>query len=264
LLGLILVNGVKTASAPLRKEAESRAESFTSTRWTIVLEAGDSATASAHALSALSELCQIYWRPLYAFLRRQGYGVEDAQDLTQGFFAHLIDTRAYARADREKGRFRSFLLGALKYFLAHARDHDRAQKRGGRFVLVQLDNAALSEAETHAARCQNWSADGVFEREWAASLLRQALDRLAQEYAVAGKGALFEALKVHLRASAAATVPYEEMARRLGRAATTLRSDVARLRARYRAILREEVSSTVADPRDVDGELRHLRQAMAA
>jgi len=163
-----------------------------------------------------------------------------------------------------KGRFRSFLLGTLKHFLGHARDYDRAQKRGGGALPVQLDEAALSEAETHAVRCQNWSADGVFEREWATSLLRQALDRLGQEYAVAGKGALFEALKVHLRAGAAAAVPYEEMAKRLGRVATTLRSDVARLRARYRAILREEVSGTVVDPRDVDGELRHLRQAMAA
>jgi RNA polymerase sigma factor (sigma-70 family) len=229
----------------------------------MVLEAGDSATASAHALSALSELCQIYWRPLYAFLRRQGYGPEDAQDLTQGFFAHLIETRAYARADREKGRFRSFLLGALKHFLAHARDYERAQKRGGGFLPVQLDDAALSEAEMHAARCHDWSADGVFEREWTASLLRQALDRLSQEYSVAGKTALFEALKVHLRANGAAAVPYEEIAKRLRRPATTLRSDVARLRARYRAILRKEVSNTVADPRDVDDELRHLRQAMA-
>ena len=256
----------KLAAAPVPacREVERRDESFTSTRWTMVLEAADSATASAHALGALSELCQTYWRPLYAFLRRQGYGAEDAQDLTQSFFAHLIDTRAYARADREKGRFRSFLLGALKHFLAHARDHDRAQKRGGGLLLVQLDEAALSEAERHAAGCQNWSADGVFEREWTASLLRQALDRLAQEYAVAGKDALFEALKVHLRPSADAAVPYEEMAKQLGRAATTLRSDVARLRARYRAILREEVSSTVSDPRDVDEELRHLRQALAA
>jgi DNA-directed RNA polymerase specialized sigma24 family protein len=129
---------------------------------------------------------------------------------------------------------------------------------------VELNEAVLSEAEMNAARCQNWSTDGVFEREWAASLLRQTLDRLAQEYAVAGKDALFEALKVHLRVNAEAAIPYQEMAKRLGRAATTLRSDVARLRARYRAILREEVSSTVADPRDVDEELRHLRQAMAA
>lgn len=227
-------------------------------------QAADSKTSSAHALSALSELCQIYWRPVYLFLRRQGIGPHDAQDLTQSFFADLIEDRTYARADQMKGRFRSFLLGTLKHFLGHARDRDRAQKRGGGALPVQLDEAALSEAETHAARCQNWSADGVFEREWAASLLRQALDRLAQEYAAAGKHALFDALKMHLTGGATVVVPYEEMAKRLGRPATTLRSDVARLRTRYRSVLREEVSGTVVDPCDVDGELRHLRQAMAA
>jgi RNA polymerase sigma factor (sigma-70 family) len=237
---------------------------FASTRWAVVYQAGDSKTSSEHALSALSELCQIYWRPVYLFLRRQGIGRHDAQDLTQSFFAELIENRAYARADEMKGRFRSFLLGTLKHFLGHARDRDRSQKRGGGAQPVQLDEAALLEVETHAVHGQNWSADGVFEREWAASLLRQALDRLAQEYVVAGKGALFDALKVHLGAGAGAAVPYEEMAKRLGRMATTLRSDVARLRVRYRAILREEVSGTVIDPRDVDGELRHLREAMAA
>jgi RNA polymerase sigma-70 factor (ECF subfamily) len=197
-------------------------------------------------------------------LRRQQIGHHDAQDLTQSFFADLIEDRAYARADKMKGRFRSFLLGTLKHFLTHAQDRDRAQKRGGGSAPVRLDERAISEAETHAARCRKWSADGVFEREWAAALLRQALDRLAQEYAVAGKSALFEALKARLTIGADAAVPYEEMAKRLGRAAATLRSDVARLRARYRAILREEVSGTVVDPRDVDEELRHLRQAIAA
>ena len=249
---------------PVALSPPTRDSLFASTRWTVVYQAADSKTSSEHALSALSELCQIYWRPVYLFLRRQGIGPHDAQDLTQSFFAELIENRAYAKADEMKGRFRSFLLGTLKHFLAHARDRDRAQKRGGGALPVQLDEAALSEVETHAARYQNGSADGVFEREWAASLLRQALDRLAQEYAVAGKGALFDALKVHLGAGAGAAVPYEEMAKRLGRLATTLRSDVARLRTRYRAILREEVSGTVADPRDVDGELRHLREAMAA
>jgi len=249
---------------PAALSPPTRDSLFASTRWTVVYQAADSKTSSEHALSALSELCQIYWRPVYLFLRRQGIGPHDAQDLTQSFFAELIENRAYAKADEMKGRFRSFLLGTLKHFLGHARDHDRAQKRGGGALPVQLDEAALSEVETLAARCQNWSADGVFEREWAASLLRQALDRLAQEYAVAGKGALFDALKVHLGAGAGAAVPYEEMAKRLGRVATTLRSDVARLRTRYRAILREEVGGTVADPRDVDGELRHLREAMAA
>jgi len=249
---------------PAALSPPTRDSLFASTRWTVVYRAADSETSSEHALSALSELCQIYWRPVYLFLRRQGIGPHDAQDLTQSFFAALIEDRTHARADKIKGRFRSFLLGTLKHFLAHAREHDRAQKRGGGAVPVQLDETALSEADAHAARCQNWSADGVFEREWAASLLRQSLDRLAREYEVAGKGALFEALKAHIKAGANAAVSYAEMAKRLGRAATTLRSDVARLRARYRAILREEVSGTVIDARDIDQELHHLREAMAA
>ena len=237
---------------------------FGSTRWTLVRQAADSQTSPEHALGALSELCQIYWRPVYLFLRRQGIPQHDAQDFTQSFFADLIENRAYARADEVKGRFRSFLLGTLKHFLAHVRDRDRAQKRGGGAQQVHLDEAALLEVEAHTAFCQSWSADRVFDREWAVSLLRQALDRLAQEYAVAGKDALFEALKIYLTGGPTAAVPYEEMAKRLGRAATTLRSDVARLRARYRAILRDEISGTVVDPSDVDEELRHLREAMAA
>jgi RNA polymerase sigma-70 factor (ECF subfamily) len=229
----------------------------------VVRQAADSQTASQHALSALSELCQIYWRPVYVFLRRQGIAEHDAQDLTQGFFGDLIDSRAYTRADPMKGRFRSFLLGTLKHFVAHTRDRDRAQKRGGGNTPVQLDEVALSEAETYASRCKDWSADGVFDREWAASVARQSLDRLAQEYELGGKGALFEALRFRLTAGEAAAVPYEELANRLGRTAAHLRVEVTRLRARYRAILREEVSGTVVDSSDVDEELRYLRQAMA-
>src|SRR5215469_5721051 len=183
---------------PPALQTTTRDSSFASTRWTVVRQAADSQTASQHALRALSELCQIYWRPVYVFLRRQGVAQHDAQDLTQGFFADLIESRAYARADPMKGRFRSFLLGTLKHFLAHARDHDRAQKRGGGAVPVQLDAAATSEAETYAAQCNHWSADGVFEREWAGSVARQALDRLGREYEFGGKGDLFEALKFHL------------------------------------------------------------------
>jgi RNA polymerase sigma-70 factor (ECF subfamily) len=249
---------------PLALSPQTRDSSFASTRWTIVRQAADSQTASQHALSALSELCQIYWRPVYVFLRRQGIAQHDAQDLTQGFFTDLIESRAYTRADRTKGRFRSFLLGTLKHFIAHAREHDHAQKRGGGSVPVQLDEKAISEAETYASRCNHWSADGVFEREWAASLARQALDRLAQEHELGGKGALFEALKSRLTAGESAAIPYEELANRLGRSAAHLRVDVTRLRARYRAILREEVSGTVVDPQDVDEELRYLRQAMIA
>src|SRR5438477_9999159 len=157
---------------------------FASTRWTMVLDAGESQTPPDQALSALSELCRIYWRPIFLFLRRQGSSPDDAQDLTQGFFAHLIESRAYARADPEKGRFRSFLLGALKHFVAHARAHDRTQKLGGGTFLAQLDTAAIAEADARAVGSQTWSAERVYQRQWAETLLRRALDRLAEECAL--------------------------------------------------------------------------------
>ena len=168
---------------------------FASTRWTMVLDAGESQTPPDQALSALSELCRIYWRPIFLFLRRQGSNPHDAQDLTQGFFAHLIESRAYARADPEKGRFRSFLLGALKHFVAHTRAHDRTQKRGGGIILGQLDTAAIAEADARAVSLQTWSAERVYEREWAETLLRQALDRLAGTAAHQGVVALGAARK---------------------------------------------------------------------
>ena len=230
----------------------------------MILEAGDSATASAHALTALSELCQIYWRPLYAFLRKRGHGAEDAQDLTQGFFAHLIESRTYAHADREKGRFRSFLLGALKHFIADTRDHERALKRGGGMILQSLDDKAIAEAEAQIARATKWQAEEVYDREWAASLLRRALDRLTQECTLGGKAKLFGYLKPYLAGTEESAIPYEELALRSHRPITTLRSDVARLRARYRAILREEVHDTVLAAAEVDEELRHLCRAVAA
>src|SRR6187431_2787179 len=148
---------------------------FASTRWTMVLEAGQSQTPPDDALNALSELCRIYWRPIFLFLRRHGSNPADAQDLTQGFFEHLIESRAYARADREKGRFRSFMLGALKHFLAHARAHDRAQKRGGGMILGPLDTASIAEADARAAGATAWTPEHVYDREWAETLLRQAL-----------------------------------------------------------------------------------------
>jgi DNA-directed RNA polymerase specialized sigma24 family protein len=261
---VILASCVKASPVPPRREAERRDESFASTRWTIVLEAGDSATASAHALSALSELCRIYWRPLYAFLRKQGYGLEDAQDLTQGFFADLIESRAYSRADPGKGRFRSFLLGALKHFIADTRDRGRALKRGGGMIFEALDEKAIAETEGQIARVAKWESDQVYDCEWAASLVRQALNRLAQECALAGKTELLGYLLPYLATPEESAVPYEEMARRSPRPMATLRSDVARLRARYRAILREEVRDTVHETADVDDELRYLCRVLAA
>jgi RNA polymerase sigma-70 factor (ECF subfamily) len=249
-------------AAPL--DAATQAGVFASTRWTMVLEAALSQSPPEQAMGALSELCRIYWRPIFHFLRRQGFSAHDAQDLTQGFFAHLIESRAYARADREKGRFRSFLLGALKHFVAHARAHERTQKRGGGMVLAELNEAAIAEAEAHAMSQGSWSPERVYEREWAEALLRRALDRLREESALAGKAELFERLNSHLSVTSEAAVSYDELAVQLGRPATTLRSDVARLRTRYRAILREEVRGTVADASEVDAELRHLCETLAA
>ena len=236
---------------------------FASTRWTVVSQAADSHTTSEHALSALSELSQIYWRPVYLFLRRQGYAFDQAEDLTQGFFAHLIESRAYARAAPEKGRFRAFLLGALKYFLADARKRDRAEKRGGGAPLLPLDAAAIRKAEACTAELQCWTADRVYEREWAAALLRQALHRLSEECALSGKKNLFESLKAHLSPVSDTRIPYDQIATRLGRPPGTLRSDVARLRTRFGAILREEVQSTLVNGGDVDSELRYLCEVMA-
>lgn len=244
--------------------ATAREGLFASTRWTIVLEAGQSQTPPDDALNALSELCRIYWRPIFLFLRRQGSTPAAAEDLTQGFFAHLIESRAYARADREKGRFRSFMLGALKHFLAHARAHDRAQKRGGGMILGPLDTASIAEADARAAAANHLTPEHVYDREWAETLLRQAHDRLAQECALAGKDELFAKLSSHLSVGNDMALPYDELSAQLGRPSATLRSDVARLRSRYRAILREEVGGTVADASQVDAELRHLCEVLAA
>jgi DNA-directed RNA polymerase specialized sigma24 family protein len=244
--------------------ATTRQGLFASTRWTIVIEAGKSKTPPDEALNALSELCRIYWRPIFLFLRRQGKNPADAEDLTQGFFAHLIESRAYAGADREKGRFRSFMLGALKHFLAHTRAHDRAQKRGGGMIVGPLDTASIAEADARAANANHWTPEHVYDREWAETLLRQAHDRLAEECAIAGKEKLFEQLNSHLSGTSETAVPYDDLSARLGRPSATLRSDVARLRSRYRAILREEVGGTVADASQVDPELRHLCEVLAA
>jgi hypothetical protein len=251
---------VKTTPTLLCREAESRDELFVSTRWTIVLKAGDSAATSVTALSALSELCQIYWRPLYVFLRKKGYGRDDAQDLTQSFFAHLIETRGHARADPEKGRFRAFLLTALKNFIADARDREHALKRGGGMILAQLDD----KMEAQIARAAKWQADEVYDREWAASLVRQALGRLAQECALTGKGELFGYFVPYLAAREESAIPFEEMARRSHRSVNALRHELARLRARYRAILRQEVRGTVREVAEVDEELRYLCHTLAA
>ena len=249
--------------SPATRDPATDEGRFVATRWTLVHAAGDSQLASSRAGEALSELCRVYWRPLYVFLRSEGLGTEDAQDLTQGFFAELIHDRSFRRAEREKGRFRSFLLGALKHFVADARDGDRAQKRGGGKVRELFDEHTIAELEARVQLADVRNATALYDREWAAALLRQAIDRLEQECTIAGKKALFDTLHQYVAAAGDDIIPYEDISRRLHRGVATLRSDVARLRSRYRAILREEVRGTVLEARDVDDELRYLCQVIA-
>jgi DNA-directed RNA polymerase specialized sigma24 family protein len=231
---------------------------FSATRWSLVLEADGS---QEPARSALAELCRIYWQPLYLYLRRRGFDQHDAQDLVQGFFADVIRKRSYLDADQAKGRFRTFLVGALNHYVGHAQEREHAQKRGGQTIRVPIDEAQLVEAEANAT-AGNLPSEQLYEHEWAATLLRRTLERLEQECAIAGKGTLFAGLKPHFTANGEAD--YQTLSRQLGRAVPTLRSDVGRLRARYREILRDEVAATVAQPWEVEDELRYLRQVVAA
>jgi RNA polymerase sigma factor (sigma-70 family) len=187
---------------------ESRDKLFASTCWTTVLEAGDLEATSSHALSALAQLCQAYWRPMYAFQRKRGYSHHDAQDLIQNFFTHLIETRGYARADRSKGRFRSFLLTSLKHFIADVRDRKHALKRGGGAIIKSLDD----KTEMQIACYVKSPADEVYDREWAESLVRHALTRLGQECALAGKTALFDRLRMRLAVRGESAIPWAELA----------------------------------------------------
>jgi len=223
------------------------ASRFAATRWTIVLAAGHGT--SPQAGRALEELCRTYWYPLYAYVRRRGYESHEAEDLTQEFFARLLAKKYLADVDREKGRFRSFLLASLKHFLANEWDRAHAQKRGGGQTLVSLD------AETRYQRepVDEASADKLLDRAWAVALLDQVLARLEME----SEPKQFAALKAFLTVGQDA-IPYAEVAGKLGTTEGAVKVAVHRLRKRYRALLREEIAHTVASPAEIDDEIRHL------
>ena len=225
----------------------------------MVLNAGR--TDSSRALAALEKLCQSYWYPLYAYVRRRGHSPEDAEDLTQEFFARLLQHNWVAMADQSKGRFRSFLLMVLNRFLANEWDKVRAQKRGGGVRAVPLQ---LNTAETRYTRepATTTTPEDVFERQWAVTLLDQVLASLGDEYREAGKAALFDALKPCL-IGRSESQPYQELAASLGMSEAAVKVAVHRLRERYRAGLKDEVAHTVATPSEVDSELRHLFRVLA-
>ena len=239
---------------------------FPSTRWSVVLAAGDSQAESEIAQAALAELCQTYWAPLYSFVRKRGYTVHDAQDLTQSFFAYLIDKKIYARADRQKGKFRSFLLASLKNFLGHAYDREQTLKRGGARDFLPLKEEQAEEAEslfqTHVNLIDAIGDDRIFERSWAEALVAAGLQRLSADYRAEGKEKLFEELKIFVTSGADPLPHYANLAERLGTLESTLRSHITRLRARYREALRAEVRRTVETEAEVDGELRELLRVL--
>jgi RNA polymerase sigma factor (sigma-70 family) len=232
---------------------------FVATRWTVVLAARDKT--SPQFGEALESLCRAYWYPLYAYVRRLGHPTADAQDLTQEFFARLLAKEWLASADREKGRFRTFLVVALKRFLANEWDRLHREKRGGRAPHFPLDTE-MAEARYQAEPALELSADRIYERRWALALLENTMNRLREEFGQANKAAEFERLKVFLTADKSA-IAYADVARDLGTSEGAARVAVHRLRRRFREVFREEVAHTVASAEDVTEELRHLLAALA-
>jgi RNA polymerase sigma factor (sigma-70 family) len=232
---------------------------FPATHWSAVLAAGrDDDTRAQEALAAL---CRTYWYPLYAFVRRQGHGPEDAQDLTQAFFANLLEHRAVAKADPARGRFRTFLLSCLRHFLANERVRAQAQKRGGGCQVVSLD-AEAAETRFGAEPLERESPDRAYERNWALALMEQVLQRLRAEQAAAGKAAQFERLRDGLMGEPDAP-RYADLAAQLGLSTDAVKMAVSRLRGRYRELLREEIARTVNNVAEVEEEIRHLFAVLA-
>jgi RNA polymerase sigma-70 factor (ECF subfamily) len=225
---------------------------FPTTRWTLVVAAGDPHRKEAR--SALVSLCENYWYPLYAYLRRRGYPADQAQDLTQGFFIRMLEGQYLDRADQEKGRFRSFLLTSLKFFVADEEDRDRAQKRGGG-ALVALE---FSSGEERYARepAHDETPERIFERRWALSVLDRVMEKLRNEFLQHGRPEHFERLKMSLLGQSDA--PYAGLAREMKTSEGALKVAIHRLRKRYRELFRQEIADTVADPAEVESELRYL------
>ena len=227
---------------------------FRTTHWSVVVRAGQDDWTEAGP--ALNELCRLYWYPLYAFARRQGASAAEAEDLTQEFFARLLERNFLGDADQEKGRFRAFLVTAFRRFMANEWHRAHAQKRGGYQTVVPLDTE-LAASRYGAGPAQGDPLDAWFNRQWAETLLDQVMRRLQSEYVASGRSRLFEHLESRLSRGEAAG-RYSDVARELGLTEAAVKMAMQRLRARYRAILREEIAKTVASPSDVETELQDL------
>lgn len=236
----------------------ARGGRFMTTHWSLVLAAGSETGAGSE--EALAKLCEAYWYPIYVFIRRQGYSADEAADLTQGFFARMLEKSYLRDADPQRGRFRSFLLGCLRHFLSNERDRARTQKRGGEYVILPLERETAEGRYLLELR-DELTPDKIFDRRWALTLLDRTLTRLRDEHLAKGKLTLFDALRGFLTGDSVG-VAYDTVARTLGTTEGAAKVAVHRLRRRFRDLLVEEVASTVADPHDVEDEIRHLLQAV--
>jgi DNA-directed RNA polymerase specialized sigma24 family protein len=244
------------ASVCTAHEAEER---FKETSWSVVIAAG--ATTEARAQVAMAELCRIYWRPIYAYLRCSGYPQHDAEDVTQSFFQHLLENETLRRVSREKGRFRSFLLGALKLCLADERTRRHTLKRGGRIQFISTDE--LEAEELHHLRADHEAApDEILDARWAGVVLERALDKVRAECAAEGKTDLFEALSPFF-AGTKPHVSYQEVADRMKLGLGAVKTLIYRLRRQFATAVRREIMQTVSAPHEVDDELRRLRRVFA-
>ena len=253
-----LLSRMRSGLVPDVERAGRRAE-FTTTHWSVVLSAGNEASPTAS--EALAQLCQTYWYPIYAFIRRQGYGVDDARDLTQEFLARLIKKRDLSRVTQEKGRFRSFLLVALKHFLVNEWRRVHSQKRGCGQSVIPLDEV-LAEGRYDLEPGHEITPERLYDRRWALTLLDKALATLRRDHAAQGKELQFDILKAHL-SSTMESLTYAETGVKLGVSEGAVKVAVYRLRQRYVRFLREEIARTVATPADVDDELRYLMRVLS-
>lgn len=228
---------------------------FAPTRWTMVLAAVEGGS-SSKAEKALAELCRAYRFPLYAYIRRRGHASNSAEDLTQEFFLQLLEKNWLEGVDREKGKFRAFLLAAMKNFLANQHDRRTAKKRGGGQVILSLDSMA-ADSRYRLEPAEQLTPERLFERQWALTMLDMVLNRLQAEMHADGKAALFDRLKSFLTAGRSSG-GYADTARSLGMTEGAVKVAVHRLRRRYRRLLRDEIAQTVASPDEVDEEIRYL------
>ena len=244
---------------PTAENAGGESFAFATTHWSVVLAAQGESTA---ADAALEKLCRTYWRPLYAFVRREGRNVEEAQDLTQAFFARLLERRDFDAVRREKGRLRSYLLVALKNFLANEWPRARAIKRGEGRALIPL-NELLERAGADMEPADTLTPDKIYERRWALTVLEQVLERLGQEYRDDGKGVLFDRFKQLLAGEPDHPVQ-AQIGTELGMSENAVKQAYHRFRQRYRELLHDEIAQTVAVPGDIEDELRHLIAVLRA